>query len=87
MSENKQNSCVWVFFVVVVIAVRLRLAVRNGFDVALGAERSQTRLRVSRFTRKGFSLKRFFFFIFFFKLAIGKSDSGGWVFLGGLGFV
>lgn len=27
------------------------------------------------------------FFIFFFKLAIGKSDSGGWVFLGGLGFV
>lgn len=28
-----------------------------------------------------------FFFIFFFKLAIGKSDSGGWVFLGGLGFV
>lgn len=62
--KQAKQLCVGFFFVVV-IAVRLRLAVRNGFDVALGAERSQTRLRVSCFTRKGFSLKRFFFLFSF----------------------
>lgn len=68
----------WVFFVV--LAAHLRLAVPNGFDVALWVERSQTRLRVSHFMRNEFPLKR----VLCCKLAIGKSDSGGYSWVWGL---
>lgn len=57
-----------------VLFARRRRAVPSRFDVVLGVERSQTRLRVAHFTRNGFSLKRFSF-----ELAKGKSDSGGYL--------
>lgn len=62
-----------------VLSARLRHAVQNGFDVVLGVERSQTCLQVSHFTRNALSLKRFSF-----KLAIGNSESEGYLRVWGL---